>query len=281
MTKRAVIIWSSVLLGLIALFTILFGVVFRVRKIEFSYGDDFCYKTQIDDIASCSGLKKGGMIFSLDRDKVEKNIEKNFPFARVENVSIKSLTKVEIKLSSRSPLYYQAENEKYYILDEDCKVLNIVTDATQISQYILLNQVFSFGDDVEVGDFVKTSRSSVCTSLYNSLYSNAMLNIGGEDKYLEREDMCNIIKIIRFGQVTELNGKVDNIYLTTSYGCTISITEPSVNLDLKINMAFSALRKIIEQDAENGTNLQASGTIVVRYGYDTNENITLKCEYHT
>lgn len=281
MTKRSVIIWSSVLLGIVALFTILFGVVFRVRKIEFSYADDFCYKTQINDIASCSGLKKGGMIFALDRDKVEKDIEKNFPYARVESVNITSLTKVEVKLSSRKPLYYQAENEKYYILDEDCKVLNIITDIEQAKQYILLNQVFNLGDTVEVGDFVKTGRAKVCTSLYNSLYSNAVLNIGGQDKYLEREDMCTYVKIIKFGQVAELNGKVDVIYLTTSYGCTISITEPSVNLDLKINMAFSALRTIIEQDATDGTNLQASGTIVVRYAYDVNGNITLKCEYHT
>lgn len=278
MSKRAVIITSSVLLGIVLLFTILFGAVFRVRNIKFSYNEEFCYSAQIDEIGASSGLKKGKSIFSVDREQVTGNIEKSYPYARAE-VHLTSFTSVKISLSNRTPLYYQIDNEKYYILDEDCKVLEIVTDKSKAEKYILLNQVFNLGENIEVGDFITEARAKVCSSLYNSLYAYAVLKIDGEDKYLDRQDMTEIIQSIKFGQVSELNGRVDTICLKTSYGCAIEITEPSVNLDLKINMAFSALKEIIAQDEENGTNKQASGTIFVRYSYDDNNQASLKCEY--
>lgn len=278
MTKRAVIITSSVLLAIVALFTILFGVVFRVRSISVAYDQTFRYSAQIDDIKLSSGLKKGKSIFAVDRSAAAQSIEKFYPYARV-GVNITSLTSVKITLSNRLPLFYQVDNEKYYILDEDCKVLEITTDISQAQQYILLNQAFGLGDGVEVGEFIGDARASTCTSLYNALYSNAMLYIDGQDKFLDREDMLNVIKNIGFKKVNELNGKVDAITLKTSYGCSIEITEPSVNLDLKVNMAFSALREIISKDADNGTNKQASGTILVRYSYNADNQITTKCEY--
>lgn len=279
MTKRAVIITSSVLLGIAIIFTILFGVVFRVRKIEFSYSEAFFYSNQIEGIKSASGLKRGGSIFVVDRDEITQNIEKSYPYARVDGVHLTSLTGVEVSLSNRMPLYYQVDNEKYYILDEDCKVLEITTDISRAEEYILLNQVFSLGEMVQVGEFLSEARASVCTSLYNAMYSQAVLNIDGQDKYLDREDMLQIVKIIKFGQVAELNGKVDKISIRTSYGCSIEMVEPSVNLDLKVNMAFSALKTLIADDAVKGTNMQASGTILVRYGYDDAGEVTIKCEY--
>ena len=288
MTKRAVIITTSVLVGLVSIFTILFGVVFRIREINVVCGEDFCYKTQVGDIVNTSKLQKNDSIFSINRNKIADNIEKAYPYARVDGVNITSFTDVNIKLSNREPLYYVVEEAVYYILDEDCKVLEITNDSVRASKYIRLNDVFSMGENVQVGNFLEGSYAEVCNGLYTAMYTNAMLNIGEDAdqdgdldaKYLERADMCEVISSVRFEQVEELHGKVDRLIITTSYGVSLSIIEPTNNLDYKINMVFSALRTLIEQDNENLTDNATKGSIVVRYSYDDNNQQLLKCEYH-
>jgi len=285
MTKRAVIITTSILIGLIMVLTILFGVVFRVRNIDVSYSDDFRYKTQVDEIPAVSNLKKNDSIFGVKRNKIANNIESEFHYAKAE-VNISGFTSVKIKLTNREPLYYVVQEAVYYIMDEDCKVLEITADTTidgvSATEYILLDNVFEVDQHTKAGQFLNNKYTSICGGLYNALYSNAMLNLDDGsgtlvDRYLEREDMYEIINSVKFTQVDELNGRMDKLIMTTSYGVKITIIEPQKALDLKINMAFSALRTLIERGAGEET----AGTIAVRYSYDQNNIATPKCEYHT
>ena len=288
MTKKSVVITTSVLLGLILVFTILFGVVFRVRNINVVYADDFCYKTQIDGILDVSNLSKNDSLFTINRNKVVRNIERAYPYTRVEGVNISSFTSIKIKLSNRQPLYYIVENAIYYILDEDCKVLEITNNKELATKYILLTDVFSVSENTKAGEFLDSKYAKICSNLYKALYTNAMLNIGDDidqdgepdKKYLERQDMYNLVKNIKFSVIDELDGKMDKLVMTSSYGVNIEIVEPQQNLDRKINMAFSALREIIARDKQYSTNLSSSGSIIVRYSYDENNNTILKCEYH-
>lgn len=288
MTRKSVIVTTSVILGLIAMFTILFGVVFRIKNIKVVYADNFCYKAQIDDILDVSDLDKNDSMFSVNRAKVTSNIEQAYPYARVEGVNISSFTSVKIKLSNRQPLYYIVEEAIYYILDEDCKVLEITNNNQLATQYILLKDVFNMSESVQVGQFVEDKYTQLCNNLYKAMYSNAVLNIGDDsnqdgimdEKYLDRNDICQVIEDIKFTQSDELAGKVDNLVMTTSYGVNLSIVEPQKDLDYKINSVFSALRTLILKDRQNGTNLATKGSIVIRYSYDENNKATLKCEYH-
>lgn len=290
MTKRSIIITTSIILGILVVITILFGAVFRVRKVKVNFTQDFYYKAQINEIISASNIKKGEGIFSVDTTKAKENIEKEFPYARVDGVNLTSFISVTISLSTRQPLYYAVQEGIYYILDEDCKVLDIINDREEAEKYIWLENAFEIGQDVEVGDFLNGNNSSACTKLYLALYSNATLKLRDVDNdgildehYLEREDMLNVLDSVEFATpVDDLTyGKIDKIILTTSsnYGVKIEITDTSRQLDLKVNMAFSALRKLIEEDEKNGTQLAKTGSIIVRYSYDENNAISLACEY--
>lgn len=290
MTKRSIIITTSIILGILVVITILFGAVFRVRKVKVNFTQDFYYKAQINEIISASNIKKGEGIFSVDTTKAKENIEKEFPYARVDGVNLTSFISVTISLSTRQPLYYAVQEGIYYILDEDCKVLDIINDSEEAGKYIWLENAFEIGQDVEVGDFLNGNNSSACTNLYLALYSNAKLKLRDVDNdgildehYLEREDMLNVLDSVEFATpIDDLTyGKIDKIILTTSsnYGVKIEITDTSRQLDLKVNMAFSALRKLIEEDEKNGTQLAKTGSIIVRYSYDENNAISLACEY--
>lgn len=287
MTKRAVIITSSIFAGIIMIVTILFGAVFRVRDIKLNYNAEFYYKDQVSDILSVSKLKKNISIFEINQDKIIKNIESNYPYARVEGINLTSFTSVNIKLSNRAPLYYFTENEICYILDEDSKVLETVTTEEYNNknyQFIDLKNVFSASENIQVGQFLDGRYSNILKDLYNSLYSNAMIEVDNgngefEAKYLEREDMLQIINGIQFIQEYELNGKVDKLVINTSFGVKMSIIEPQKDLDNKINRAFSAFRALQAGDRENSTTLIQSGEINIDYSYDDNRNTTLICEY--
>ncbi|MBQ8522810.1 MAG: FtsQ-type POTRA domain-containing protein [Clostridia bacterium] len=283
MTKRAVIITSSVLVGILMIFTILFGVVFRVRDIKISFNQEFYYKTQIDEILTTSKVKKNTSIFDINRDSIQDNIEQNYPYARVD-VNLSSLTSIKITLSNRTPLYYFVEEAVYYILDEDCKILNVTTNSDEANNYIKLDSVFDAGQSLRAGQFLDNKYTATCNNLYKALYSSAMIEVDNgegvfESKYLERQDMCTIIKSIKFSQVDELNGRVDKLHLTTSYGVALTIIEPQQNLDYKINMVFSALRSLQAMDRQNGTTYIQSGAINLIYSYDDNNNAVLTCEY--
>ncbi len=291
MTKRAVIIITSILVAIVTVLTILLGFVFRVRKIELLYDQDFCYIGEVDMVKESGKLKKNTSIFAVERDIIKNNIEKAYPYARVR-INISSMTSVKITLSNREPLYYIAHEISheivYYILDEDCKILEITTDENKATQYILLDDVFSVTEQTEVGEFLDNKYTEVCTSLYKALYSNAVLNIGedsdsdgfADEKYLERQDMYEIIQSVKFVPENELGGKKDKLVINTDasngYGVKLTIIEPQKDLDNKINRAFSAMRTLInlgEQDK------YTTGSINVDYDYDSDGKIVLVCNY--
>ena len=282
MTKRAVIITTSVIVGIVAILTILFGVVFRVRDIKVVSAEDFYYKAQIGEVVTSSNLKKNTSIFNVNRAKIINNIEQNYPYARA-NVNISGLTSVKITLTNRKPLYYFVQEAVYYILDEDCKILEVTTDSSLAVDYIKLDSVFNASASTQAGQFLDNKYTKVCNNLYKALYSNAMIEVENngtfEQKYLDRADMCQLIKSLKFSQQDELNGRVDKLHLTTSYGVAITIIEPQSELEHKVNMAFSAFRSLQQRDRQNSTNLLSSGSINVIYTYDDNNNATATCEY--
>ena len=261
------------------LFTILFGAVFRVRDIKWVYGEDFKYKNQIVEIHSASKLKKNTSMFDVNRNQIALNIEKNYPYTKA-NVNISGFTSVKITLSNREELYYFVQEAKYYILDEDCKVLNITNEVSEANKYILLTDVFSATENTIAGEFLNNNYTKICKNLYNALYSNAMLEMDinndneNEQVYFDRLIMLDVIKGVSFKKVADFNGKMDKLVLTTRFGVDITIIEPSMDLDKKVNMAFSALRKLQQEDST----LDSSGSINVIYSYNQGSRTTI-CEY--
>lgn len=278
MTKKAIIISTCGVLVIVALITIMFGAVFRVRTIEVNMPKQFMYAEQSSAIIDLTGIEKGDSVFGFNRDKIKARFEKEYPYAKLKSISVVGFSKVRINLCNREGFYYVNENDKYYIIDEDCKVLDVVADNAVASMYINASEVFNLGQEVEAGDFVKNEYSDVCTHLYKSLYTNAVLNIGEDadddgvldEKHLDRQDMLNVITQIKFNILPDLSGEVSELVINTNtdtYGVTIKIVAPNKKLDKKINMAFSALRELVIR----GNNEEKIGVIYIN---DNNGKIT-------
>ena len=277
MTKRSVIITTSILVAIMMIFTILFGVVFCAWNIDLKYQDDFVYKNQTAEIISASKIKKGSSIFSIDRNEVAGNIEAAFPNLKA-TVNLTGFNRVRITLSNRTPLYYFVQEGVYYVLDEDCKILDVTNNPAMADRYIKLENNFSATESTIAGQFVGGKYSSICSDLYKVMYmylGEDMDNDGVLDNdNISRADMRNIIASIKFDKVTDLYGELDLITLTTTYGVKINIVQPQVNFDIKANKAFSALRHLSDTS-------KTSGNINVVYDYDTNNNQLIICEYRS
>ena len=275
MTKRCIIITTSILVGIMMIFTILFGVVFCAWNIDLKYQDDFVYKNQTAEILAVSKLKKGSSIFSIDRNEVASNIETAYPNLKA-TVNLTGFNRIKIILSNRKPLYYFVQEAVYYILDEDCKILDITNDANIANKYIKLENNFSATESTTAGQFIECEYSHICKDLFRVMYMYL-----GEDadndgvldsNEITRDDMRAQIVSIKFDKSADLYGQVDKIILTTSQGVKISIIQPEINLGIKANKAFSALRVLSDSD-------KACGSINVLYSYDQDNNQSIVCEY--
>ena len=275
MTKRSVIITTSILVGIMMIFTILFGVVFCAWNIDLVYQDDFVYKNQTAEILNASKLKKGSSIFSVDRKQIASNIETAYPNLRA-TVNLTGLNRVKISLSNRTPLYYFVQESVYYVLDEDCKILEVTTNSAVADKYIRLENNFSATENTCAGQFVGGRYSSICSGLFKVMYmylGEDANNDGVLDSpTITRDDMRDVIASVRFGKVNDLHGEVDKITLLTTYGVKINITDPQSNFGIKANKAFSALRTLSDAN-------KTGGNINVIYDYDQNNNQSIVCEY--
>jgi hypothetical protein len=255
--------------------TTLFGVVFCAWNIDLSYQDDFVYKNQTAEILTASKLKKGSSIFAIDRNEIANNIEIAYPNLKAK-VNLTGFNRVKITLSNRTPIYYFVQEGVYYVLDEDCKILDVTNDALVADKYIKLENNFSASESTVAGQFVGGKYADICKDLFKAMYmylGEDADNDGVLDSdTITREDMRAVITSIKFSKVSDLYGEVDKITLATAYGVRINITQPQYNLGLKANKAFSALRQLNDSD-------KISGNINIVYTYDQNNNQSIVCEY--
>lgn len=263
-----------------ALVLILFCAVFCVRRQDIIFTGERTENTlniSNDSILQSAGIKNGSSIFSLDRDKVIQNIETTFPYLKVIQVNLVSAIRVEITVRERVEMYYTDFNGKYYIVDEELKVLNIVDNVPEDLSYIYPNVL---DDDTNTNILGVTSNTNKCdflgsenlqsitNDLYLSMCRTVMVDTQEGKEYVDRDDIKDIVNSIQFGyDYTIQGGRHDRVIISTSYGFTLDIGKPQNDLDYKVNVCFSTIDTLISQGKESGT---------IIYGYDIDGNTDIK-----
>ena len=125
MSKKS-IITLSIIGFIIALIGILFGAVFRLLSQKVTVPKLQIVEVSKKDIISAAGLKNGQSIFMIDKQKAIDNVEKKFPNIKVIEINTTSLTEINIRVRTRYEMFYAEFENKYFIMDEDLKVLNIL-----------------------------------------------------------------------------------------------------------------------------------------------------------
>ena len=265
MTKRG-FVSLIILMFIITLIAILFSVVFCLRTQNVTVVENATINISREDIVSSGGLKTGESIFMINKKKAIDKIEKDHPQIKVVQIKTTSITSIDIIVRLRIKMFYTEFNGKYYVLDEDLKVLEIFEKNTEEPSNEPLDLIYLNSEEfemskVEISDLIGTkNQQNIISSLYTS-----MINVvtDAEGNYLDRDGVKSVIENIEFkGYET-----FDKIIIKTSYGVVLDIENPTNNLQHKINVCFSTIKQFIL----DGNNKEKNGTIKVYYDIKNQE----------
>lgn len=270
MTKKSLII-----LVIIAFFTtltaLLFGVVFCVRNQSVNIVDKTILLVDNNEIIKTAGIDNGASIFLINKQEAINKIEARYPHIKVVQIKTTGLTSIEFCVRTRYSMYYAEANNKYYIMDEDLKVLKILeTNPETIADNLIKikSAEIEIPSTTKVCDFVGTSQQKhVVYQLFVAMYTSVCKPGLKDEAYLTRDEIKQTITEIDF----ENKASYDKLIITTSYGVMLDIENPEDNLQGKINICFSTINKFIEL----GNNNEKNGTIKIFF----DENKEMKCVY--
>lgn len=256
MTKKS-IIFTSILLSILALMIVLFGAVFRLRQIdvEVQTGSNIVISKQ--DIVTASNLKHGSSIFMVDKQSAIDSIEQTYAEIKVVQIKTVNVMKLKICVRERVEMFYAEYNSAFYCLDEDSKVLR----QTEIepTNLIKIETDIGINSNTKPRDFLNKTYAGYTYDLFVAMYTNVMVGA----RYAERADICDLIKSVSFETDYALtengNNAVEftNLILTTRAGLVMQIASPETNLGKKINICFTTYNN------ENIDNTK--GRIVIKY----------------
>ncbi len=258
MKKR--IITICVLISIVAIAGILFGTVFCLRHQKVVIVDGSTISVSDQDIIAKANLKKGRSIFMLDKQSAIDAIERTWSDIKVVQIKTTNVTSIEIRIRKRVPMYYIDFNQKYYCLDEDLKVLNIVEniDTINTDRLIYLNtNKLSITDETKVCDFVgKGDISTLAYNLFTSMYTRVKVATTNGYQYADRSDIKAMISNISFGKGNTLTREYETLIIETNAGVKIIIADPLVDLDEKINACFALYNDLAEGKIEGASHTE-------------------------
>lgn len=123
--KKALII-SSVILTIIVVIIILMFTLFSLKSVELSFKTETLNITteQAQQIKQ-ETLSYGGSVLFINKDKIVSELEKEFPYLKIVNIETQIPDKFVIHCAEREELFSIESNGKYYVLDEELKILSI------------------------------------------------------------------------------------------------------------------------------------------------------------
>lgn len=92
-----------------------------------------------EEIISASKIELGTNLFLVKKDLVSENIETKLPYVTNVKVSYKLPTQIKIEVSTASAKYSIKQNDKYILLDENFKVLEVNASEDKATGKVLIS----------------------------------------------------------------------------------------------------------------------------------------------
>jgi len=236
--SKGKIITISIISFIILLGIVLFSFVFCVRKQTVKFSSELSITEQ--QILDSANIKNGKPIFMLNKEQATANIEQKYPNIKVIQIKTTSFMAIEIVVRERYALYYTENEEQFYVLDEDLKVLD--TTETEPLNLIKIETKLNVTAQTKKADFLgTTNQQTISSNLFIAMYS-AVLN--SEDNQA-RIDMASLVKSIKFEE--------DKLLVITHEDVKLEIAKPNFELINKINICFSAIEELTAEQKNKTT----------------------------
>lgn len=163
--KRLIIIFGSVLVGVIALIILLSFTLFSLRKIEVDFRTSTLnLDVTQEKIIENSGIGRGGSIFFRNKNKYIKKLEDKYPYIKVINIESVFPSKYIIHVGEREEVYAVEHNDIIHICDDQFKILRILSteegfnssqqNSIKLSGVKIEDKNYAVGEKLNVSNFV-------------------------------------------------------------------------------------------------------------------------------
>lgn len=253
------IIGLSVVAGFLLVVVILMFTLFSVGPVEINFKNQttiFAEKNTQEQVIDSAKLPYGTTIFALNKNKIKNNLESRNPYLKVVNIETVFPNKIIIHCAEREEVVIvETANDKYFICDQDLKILEKVTALNQVQgSPIFLTGVNILNNGAQIGEFLQFSEGeNIIKSALGSLVANGKkiadckgmfkkLELGFDTNYftLKNEEVLTFTTYDNF-EIKILNAE-DKINLKTNY-MIISLPE--------LAKSYSSKRLIIDINPQN------------------------------
>ena len=146
-------------------------VFFNIDKFEVAGNSHY----SADEIIAASGMSKGQNMFRLNKFKIIDGLGKSLPYLSDVSIRRKLPATMQITVTESKPFGYILSSDRYYIINEHLKVLEITSEQPEGIPEIIGAAL----TDTEVGDTVKDENNVEQTLL--SLTESMTENFGSEN----------------------------------------------------------------------------------------------------
>lgn len=269
---KILIITISTIVGLVGLFVLLSFTAFSLKEVTVDIRtslDERFVATQ-EEIIESGGFSYGSPVFFQSKKKYKERIENKYPYIKVINMEIVFPSQLIIHIAERQEVY-AIEGQKYYICDEDLKVLRIEDEfISENNNAILVSGVEIKNESVKVCDTLKLKNFK---DLYSLLYGYNR-PLGEQQSLIERVDFAkeldekiNIVELN--ANIKMFNGqvyKIKNVEYGLKYKCKLFLDVYS--------QIYTFIGKELEISGEEGKTIILTkanldkATIIVSSYYD-------------
>ena len=235
--KRLTII--LIIFSILVLFIVFSSTIFILKSVDIRFLNAINILSGKDEQIIESGeFNYNENVMLLNKKKYIDNLEKNNPYLKVVNLEVKFPNSLTINCVERKSLFCIKNLEEYYLLDEDFKVLEVVsTFETGLSNEILLENI-SINQNYMAGEFVSFDETL-------KLKINSLL-IGLKEWKSDNDNLKFYIKSITLNYET-----TEKIMLSMNNEKRIIIKDYCYLSSDKFNIAFSTFLNYISNEKNN------------------------------
>jgi Cell division septal protein len=224
----------------ITLLVVLNSVIFSVQNVT-----TYCFNAPYDEafsneIIQKSGIKKGGSIFTLDKDKVTYTLTSGVPDIKIINIEKKFPNTVSINFVKVFEYLRIEQNGKYYCCSNDGRILRIL-DSIENEDKLIELRVGPIKEVNEGDKFASDSSSEV------AITTELLSALERLDVYREAVELIDFIDI----------RKSQFVFVKMHSGVMLEL-QGTGNITMKLRMALTVF--------DNKYEWRNSGTIIVPDG---------------
>lgn len=109
----------TIIILVVVFFLLKYAGAFNVKNVNITGNEN----TEVEDIIAAGQIEKGASYFSFAGKKARESIEK-LPYVKTAKITFLPFAPVKISIVERKPLFQGVYNGKFYLIDEELRVLD-------------------------------------------------------------------------------------------------------------------------------------------------------------